>query len=411
MAPEQRPVSNTVAERLTRLLGPEGVERDPRGLPRAVPESDDALVLVCQAALDEGWKIRIEGNGTWLPADAPADLALSTRGLTRIISLSPADLVATVQAGVTMEALRAALLPHRLWLAVDPPGRPDRTIGSVVATGTAGPLRHGFGPVRDQILGCTVVTGDGRLVAAGGRVVKNVAGYDLTKLHAGGFGAFGVITDLHLRLRAQPAVDLTLLAQGARLDLLDAGRRAMASAVSTIALELLSPTLAATPDWTLAVRLSGTAEGVAAETTRLGAETGIRWEAATAERAATLWNLVARAPLGGGIVIRLGTPADGLEPLLDILLAHLGEGLLAAGITSGAVRWAGEVDAPRLRALRLLLATREVPLTLERAPWPVRRSIGHFGAYREGVGPLVGRLRDTFDPRQSIAVALEGLGE
>ncbi|MDZ4865278.1 MAG: FAD-binding oxidoreductase [Gemmatimonadota bacterium] len=404
-------MSNTVAERLTRLLGPEGVERDPRGLPRAVPESDDALVLVCQAALDEGWKIRIEGNGTWLPADAPADLALSTRGLTRIISLSPADLVATVQAGVTMEALRAALLPHRLWLAVDPPGRPDRTIGSVVATGTAGPLRHGFGPVRDQILGCTVVTGDGRLVAAGGRVVKNVAGYDLTKLHAGGFGAFGVITDLHLRLRAQPAVDLTLLAQGARLDLLDAGRRAMASAVSTIALELLSPTLAATPDWTLAVRLSGTAEGVAAETTRLGAETGIRWEAATAERAATLWNLVARAPLGGGIVIRLGTPADGLEPLLDILLAHLGEGLLAAGITSGAVRWAGEVDAPRLRALRLLLATREVPLTLERAPWPVRRSIGHFGAYREGVGPLVGRLRDTFDPRQSIAVALEGLGE
>ena len=404
-------MSNIVAERLTRLLGPEGVERDPRGLPRAVPESDDALVLVCQAALDEGWKIRIEGNGTWLPADAPADLALSTRELTRITSVNPADLVATVQAGVTMEALRAALLPHRLWLAVDPPGRPDRTIGSVVATGTAGPLRHGFGPVRDQVLGCTVVTGDGRLVAAGGRVVKNVAGYDLTKLHAGGFGAFGVITDLHLRLRAQPAVDLTLLAHGGRLDLLDAGRRAMASGISTIALELLSPTLAATPDWTLAVRLSGTAEGVAAETARLGAETGIRWEAATAERAATLWNLVARAPLGGGIVIRLGTPADGLEPLLDILLAHLGEGLLAAGITSGAVRWAGEAEAPRLRALRQLLATREVPLTLERAPWPVRRSVGHFGAYREGVGPLVGRLRDTFDPRQSIAVALEGLGE
>jgi FAD/FMN-containing dehydrogenase len=411
MAPEQRHVSNAVTERLTRLLGPEGVERDSRGLPRAVPESDDALVLVCQAALDEGWKIRIEGNGTWLPADAPADLALSTRGLTRIVSVSPADLVATVQAGVTMEVLRATLLPHRLWLAVDPPGRPDRTIGSVVATGTAGPLRHGFGPVRDQVLGCTVVTGDGRLVAAGGRVVKNVAGYDLTKLHAGGFGAFGVITDLHLRLRARPAVDLTLLAQGGRLALLDAGRRAMASAVSLIALELLSPTLAATPEWTLAVRMTGTAAGVAAEMLRLEVESGIRWEAATAERAATLWNLVARAPLGGGIVIRLGTPADGLEPLLDIVLAQLGEGLLAAGIASGAVRWAGEVDAPRLLALRQLLATREVPLTLERAPWPVRRSVGHFGAYREGVGPLVGRLRDTFDPRQSIAVALEGSGE
>ena len=404
-------MSHAVAERLTRLLGPEGVERDPRGLPRAVPESDDALVLVCQAALDERWKIRIEGSASWLPADAPADLALSTRGLTRIISVSPADLVATVQAGVTMDALRATLLSHRLWLAVDPPGRPDRTIGSVVATGTAGPWRHGFGPVRDQVLGCTVVTGDGRLVAAGGRVVKNVAGYDLTKLHAGGFGAFGVITELHLRLRAQPAVDITLLARGGRLDLLDAGRRAMTSAVSMIAFELLSPTLAAAPEWILAVRMTGTMEGVTAETHRLVAETGMAWETATAERAATLWNLVARAPLGGEVSIRLGTPADGLESLLDTVVEQLGEGSLAAGITSGAVRWTGDVDASRLRALRQLLATREVPLTLERAPWPIRRSVGHFGAYREGVGPLVGRLRATFDPHLAIAVALEGSGE
>ncbi|MEO8635293.1 MAG: FAD-binding oxidoreductase [Gemmatimonadales bacterium] len=404
-------MSHAVLERLTRLLGPEGAERDPRGLPRAVPESNDALVLVCQAALNEGWKIRIEGNGTWQPTDAPADLALSTRGLTRIVSVCPADLVATVQAGVTMEALRATLLPHRLWLAIDPPGRPDRTIGSVVATGTAGPLRHGFGPVRDQVLGCTVVTGDGRLVAAGGRVVKNVAGYDLTKLHAGGFGAFGVITDVHLRLRAQPAVDLTLLARGDRLALLDAGRRAMASAGCMIALELLSPSLAATSEWMLAVRMAGSTEGVAAEILRLEAESGIHWETPTAERAATLWNLVARAPLGGEIVIRLGTLADGLETLLDTMLEQLGEGLLAAGITSGAVRWAGEADASRLLALRQLLAAREVPLTLERAPWPVRRRVGHFGAYREGVGPLVGRLRATFDPRQSFAAALEGSGD
>jgi FAD/FMN-containing dehydrogenase len=310
-----------------------------------------------------------------------------------------------------MDSLRAALQAHRLWLAIDPPGRPDRTIGSVIATGTAGPLRHGFGPVRDQVLGCTVVTGDGRLVAAGGRVVKNVAGYDLTKLHAGGFGAFGIITDLHLRLRALPAVDLTLLAQGDRLAMLDAGRRAMDAAVSTIALELLSPTLAATPDWTLAVRIAGTVEGVAAEALRLATETGLAWERTTPERTATLWNLVARASLGGAVAIRLGTPADGLETLLDTVLEELGEGLLSAGITSGAVRWAGEVDGARLRALRQLLATREVPLTLERAPWPVRRSVGHFGAYREGVGPLVGGLRATFDPRHSITVALEGSGE
>jgi FAD/FMN-containing dehydrogenase len=111
-----------------------------------------------------------------------------------------------------------------MWLALDPPGRPERSIGSVIATATAGPLRHGFGPVRDHVLGCSVATGDGRLVNAGGRVVKNVAGYDLTKLQVGGFGGFGIIAEVHLRLRALPRADVTLLARGAR-DALTSGAR------------------------------------------------------------------------------------------------------------------------------------------------------------------------------------------
>src|SRR2546427_459396 len=94
-----------------------------------------------------------------------------------------------------------------------------RSVGSVVATATAGPLRQGFGPVRDHLLGVTFVTGDGRIVQSGGRVVKNVAGYDLTKLEAGGFGAFGVIVLVHLRLRALPRVDQTLVLEGSRDDL------------------------------------------------------------------------------------------------------------------------------------------------------------------------------------------------
>ena len=130
--------------------------------------------------------------------------------------MSPADLVATVQAGTPLEALRRRLADEGMWLALDPPGRPERSLGSVVATATAGPLRHGFGPVRDHVLGCTVATGDGRLVKAGGRVVKNVAGYDLTKLQVGGFGGFGIIAEAHLRLRALPRADVTLVARGTR---------------------------------------------------------------------------------------------------------------------------------------------------------------------------------------------------
>jgi FAD/FMN-containing dehydrogenase len=401
-------MTDAVFQRLAHLLGPEGVERDARGLPRAVPESDDALALVCQAAQDEGWRFRLEGNGSWLPPDTPADLALSTRGLSRLVSVSPADLVATVQAGMTMEALRAALEQHQLWLALDPPGRPDRTIGSVVATGTSGPLRHGFGPVRDHVLGSTVATGDGRLVEAGGRVVKNVAGYDLTKLHVGSFGGFGVITELNLRLRARPAADVTLVASGGRHALSAAGRQLVEAQIGAVSLELLTPAWAALPEWALAVRLSGTEGGVAAEADRVTTETELDWERFTPERAVAFWSLVARAPLGAEVAIRLGALLDGIDDTIDLVVETLGESMLSAGVGSGMLRWAGEAEADALRELRRRAAAREIPMTLERGPWDLRRAVGHFGAYREGVGQLVGRLRGTFDPKGVIAVALEG---
>jgi FAD/FMN-containing dehydrogenase len=401
-------MSEAVFARLRTLLGPEGVERDPRGLPRAVPESDDALALVCQAAQQEGWRLRLEGRGSWLAPDAPADFALSTRGIDRMVRVSPDDLIATVQAGMQLDVLRAALQTHRLWLALDPPGRPDRTIGSVVATGTAGPLRQGYGPVRDHVLGCTVATADGRLVDAGGRVVKNVAGYDLTKLHVGGFGGFGVITELHLRLRAQPAADLTLVVRGGRHALSGAGYRAVLAQIGLASLELLSPALAALPEWTLAARLVGTADGVETEATRLQAESGLEWERLSPDRALAFWSLVARAPLGGTVSIRLGALLDGIDDATDLVAELLDDGLVSAGLGSGTIRWAGDASADALRALRRRAAEREVPVTLERAPWATRRAVGHFGAYREGVGQLVGRLRETFDPKGLIAVALEG---
>lgn len=401
-------MSEAIFNRLRTLLGPEGVERDARGLPRAVPESDDALALVCQAAQQEGWRFRLEGGASWLLPDAPADLALSTRGINRMVRVSPDDLVATVEAGLTLDVLRAELQTHRLWLALDPPGRPDRTIGSIVATGTAGPLRHGYGPVRDHVLGCTVATADGRLIDAGGRVVKNVAGYDLTKLHVGGFGGFGVITELHLRLRAQPEADITLVARGGRHALSGAGYRAVQAQIGLVSLELLSPALAALPEWTLAARIVGTKEGIETEADRLLAETGLEWERLAAERASAFWSLVTRAPLSGPVSIRLGALLDGIDDVTDLIVELLDAGLLSAGLGTGSIRWAGDALPDALRALRHRAAEREVPVTLERAPWATRRAVGHFGAYREGVGQLVGRLRESFDPKGLIAVALEG---
>jgi FAD/FMN-containing dehydrogenase len=401
-------VSDVVYGRLRALLGTGGVERDQAGLPRAIPDSADALSLVCRLAHDEGWKIRIEGQGTWLPADAPADLAVSTRALDQIVSVSPADLVATVQAGTPLEALRRRLADEGMWLALDPPGRPDRSLGSIMATATAGPLRHGFGPVRDHVIGCTVATGDGRLVKAGGRVVKNVAGYDLTKLQVGGFGGFGIIAEAHLRLRALPRADVTLVARGTRDALTSAARDVVAAELVPAALELLSPALAAEADWVLAARFVGTDAAVQDDVRRLAPVGKLAWQPLPPDKTAAFWSLVARGSQGGPVTLRLGVLGDGVDDTIDLLAHDLDEGLLSAGAGSGMIRWTGDAPVERLRAVRRTAAAREIPMTLERAPWPVRRTLGHFGAYREGVGQLVGRLRETFDPGQCLQVALEG---
>ena len=404
-------MSDVVHGRLRALLGTSGVERDAGGLPRAIPDSGDALSLVCRLAHEERWKIRIEGQGTWLPPDAPADLTVSTRGLDQVLSVSPADLVATVQAGTPFEALRRRLADEGMWLALDPPGRPERSLGSIVATATAGPLRHGFGPVRDHVLGCTVATGDGRLVRAGGRVVKNVAGYDLTKLQVGGFGGFGIIAEVHLRLRALPRADMTLVARGSRDALTSAARDIVAAELVPAALELLSPALAAEADWVLAARFLGTDAAVQGDVRRLAPIGGLAWQPLPPDRTAAFWGLVARGSQGGPITLRLGVLGDGVDETIDLLAHDLDEGLLAAGAGAGMIRWTGDAPVERLRAVRRAAAAREIPMTLERAPWSLRRALGHFGAYREGVGQLVGRLRETFDPGQCLQVALEGAGE
>lgn len=402
-------MSDPVFPRLRDAVGADAVERDPTGLPRVVPDSTDAVAQVVGLARERGWRLRVEGRGGWLPADAPADLALSTRALVQPTFVSPADLVAGVQAGIALDALRRRLGDDGMWLALDPPGRPERSIGSVLAGATSGPLRQGFGPVRDHVLGLTVVTGEGRVVRAGGRVVKNVAGFDLAKLHVGGFGAFGIVTECTLRLRALPRADRTLVTRGDRDRLTALARDLTERRLVLGALELFSPALAAESDWVLAARLLGTEDGVQAEAQRVAASGDATWQELPPDRAGAFWHLAARAMLGGAVSVRLGVLQEGLDDTLDLVAAHLDEGLVAAGAGSaGGLRWSGEATADALRALRRTAATREIPLTLERAPWGLRQAVGHFGAYREGVGQLVGRLRATFDPSGMFAVALGG---
>lgn len=399
-------MSETLVSRLRREFGDAAVEIAPDRIPRVLPDSTQVAAEVCGLAQREGLRVRIEGQGTWMPPDAPADVAIATRRLQRIHELAARDLVATVESGIAVAGLNRELATKGGWLAIDPPGDPVRSLGSVIATGTAGPLRHGYGPIRDHLLGLTVVTGDGRVVRAGGKVVKNVAGYDLTRLEVGGFGAFGLVTEAHLRLRAVPAARLFLQAFGERDALTYQARALMEESFECIVLELSSP-LTPAESWSLRMELVGAPDATRGEAARLLAQPGFQWNELSAEQAIASAAAHNERSLLAPLSIRLGVFADSLDEILDLLVEHLGEGMVSAGAGRGMVRWSGDVGPGELRELRRTLAGREIPLTLERGSWELRRSVGHFGDYREGVSGLVPRLRAIFDPDASLVVALE----
>jgi glycolate oxidase FAD binding subunit len=404
----------SVFERCRALLGREavsGAAGEPGRPTRVAPDSTDAVALVLGTASEEGWRVRVEGFGTWMPGDAPADVALTTRRLQRIAAVAAEDLTATVETGVPLDVLRERLAERGAWIALDPPGHAARTLGSVIATGTAGPLRQGFGPVRDHLLGVTAVTGDGHVISSGGRVMKNVAGYDLTKLHAGGFGAFGVVVTAHLRLRALPRADATFVLEAGRDTLMGVLDDVRAAGLQPAAAELLSPALADRPAWLLAIRIAGAPELVAADEATLRTASTGRMTALAPEAAAPFWRRVAEGIASPPVTLRVGGLPSGIDTAIDLLQHQLDDIRVSASAECGAVRWAGDASADRLRHVRRALAALEAPLTLERAPWPLRRAVGHFGAYREGVGPLVESLRRAFDPGGRLVAPVSGVAE
>ena len=398
-----------VADKICSLLGEDGLfEMDPLGIPVATPASDDECALLLRTASSEGWTVRIEGSGTWIPRDARADLALSTVRLRGVVDLSPPDMVVTVGSGTRWTELQTSLGNEGMWIPLDPPGS-GRSVGSVVACATAGPLRTGFGAIRDHLLGLTLVTGDGRVVHAGGRVVKNVAGYDITKLAAGSFGAFGVITSVNLRLQTIPRADATLLALGARDQLLDAARSILASGYTPAAVELFSPAAVASTEWTLAVRLVGSDESVAEERTAVGAAAGMQITSLEPSDAAEFWRSALSRSTDAPTTLRVGALTSSLDEAMDSIAHHLDESRddwIAANVLAGVVRWSGDTDVNRLRLLRNVTAHSKMPVTIERGPWSVRSELGHFGAYRDGVVRLVNALRNSFDPSRALAIPL-----
>ena len=150
-----------------------------------------------------GGRVTIEREG--------GDVVLSTARLNRVLEHEPGDLTAIVEAGLRLSELQAALEPLGQMLALDPPG--DPTIGACLGGDLSGPRRHRYGAMRDLVIGVTVVLADGTVASSGGKVVKNVAGYDLGKLFSGSRGRLGLIARVALRLHARPAAQATVVVE------------------------------------------------------------------------------------------------------------------------------------------------------------------------------------------------------
>jgi FAD/FMN-containing dehydrogenase len=402
------------------------------------PSSPAAIAEALALCSAEGWPVVPLGAMTWpggLPglaaraesASRRPPILLSTARLDRITEHEPADLVIGVQAGLPLRRLDQALRASRQWLPLDPPAATDATIGAVAALGAAGPLRAGHGTPRDMALGVEIATGDGRLVRFGGRVVKNVAGYDGVRLAIGSRGRLGIITAIFLRVRGTPRADRTLaLACGTGIDGARRGAdlaRAVRDRMECDALDLIAPAVAGRlsgipvdAGWTLLVRVLGSRAAVDDSVDRLhtlAGATGAGRRALT-EVPAAIWTALGDLEADARTAIVLTGPtttlaagirtAAGANPDPDtagggwLIAAHAADGVIRMWQPGGLRPHAGHSAADPER-LEVASAT---------VGWTVRydaiRAAGPAAA--DGSDPvrtLTRRLRDVFDPAGILA--------
>lgn len=210
------------------------------------PRTQQQLAAVLAKAYANNWRVLPCGSGSklsWGGLAKGVDVVVSTERINQLIEHAVGDLTVTVEAGMKFWDLQALLAKSRQFLALDPTAPESATIGGIVATGDTGSLRQRYGSVRDQLLGVTFVRADGEIAKAGGRVVKNVAGYDLMKLLTGSYGTLGFISQLTFRLYPLAEASGTVVLTGNAEAISQAADILRGSALTPVQADLLSTKL------------------------------------------------------------------------------------------------------------------------------------------------------------------------
>lgn len=376
--------------------------------PASLAEAAEAMAELARARR----VVTFAGGDTepWPAAPTPGTTLLRTTRLDRIREHAPADQIVVAEAGLTLAALQRHLAPHRQRLALDPPLPERATLGGIVAAGSFGPRRTRTGTVRDLIIGITLIRADGAIARGGGKVVKNVAGFDLPRLLCASQGTLGLVAEVAFRLHPLPEASETVV-----VDMVDAGG-AWALVRAAREAQLEPAAAAAIPQgerFRLAVRFEGFGPGVRDQVDRFLGR--VAWERRRGERLggadeAAVWARHDEVRTRGDVRARATfLPASGpaavsaLRPLADALRG----GAIVHYPTLGLAFVTGALEDPAAAALALAGARRAVApgngaVVLAAAPAELRDRAGIFGSPPPAL-ELMRRLKAAFDPDGRLA--------
>jgi len=370
------------------------------------PTSVEQLAGVLKVASAQGFGVVPVGGGTDPGPVPPLEpfVVLSTRGLRGVETYEPADLTMSAWAGTTLGELQDVTGAHAQWLPFDPPSMPTRTLGGLAATGVRSPLCASYGAPRDHILGLTLVTGDGRVLRLGGRVMKNVAGFDLVKLLVGSRGTLGVVVSVTVRLFPRPEREVALVMEADRAEDLVAPARAVATAPVLPASAVLAAGFRTTAAGgavraaSLVVRVAGAPGTVAADAARLQAHVGGSFRTVEGAEAASLFEDLRDHAAAGEAVVRMASLPASVGDLLAAVAAVPGPVHVLADTMVGTVRMAAEgLSGEAWAELRGVAARLGGGCVLERGPLELLDVPGASPADSR-VEALTSELRARFDP-------------
>ena len=405
---------------LESIVGPDNISGDFQltldGLrPKLVarPASTDEVAACMTICSELEAAVVPAGQMTWLDCGNPlsrADVLLSLERMNRIIEYSPPDLTATVEAGVTLSAFNALTSAERQWLPLDPPGFKYATLGAIAACNSSGPLRLGLGTPRDYVIGLRLVHADGSESRAGGKVVKNVAGYDMNKLYVGSYGTLAIITELTFKLRPLSDQSSTIIITSKLRDgLFQLAGRVLASELQPASLVLthrLFDSPAPSLEDALLIRFNDNKAAVdhQVEWVLQAIDENHKATVLMEDQADKIWAAVSDFdPLT--IRVRLSLPLSAVPAALEkALQAHI-DCVATADIGTGIIRIAFAADdrsaADQIKRLREQAGRANGTLLIEKASVEVRRAADAWGDVGRAAG-LMQSLKSRFDPQSLL---------